>query len=436
MALEASKTSYGSLIKRLNKFPQGAPPSYLLYDILKILFSEQDARLVARLPIRVFTARRAAAAWNVNLAKSRRLLDRLCKKALLVDMIQQNRRLYCLPPPMAGFLEFSLMRARPDLPQKTLAELLHRYITVEEDFARDLFARGQTQLGRVYVREPQIPSALSSHVLDYERATHILKSARVIGISRCYCRHKLSHLNQACDAPQEICMTLNITGASLIRHGHARRARPGEALDLLDRAYANNLVQFGENVREEPNFICHCCKCCCVGMQAARRFALDHPVHSTGFVPRLENEQCSGCGKCTRHCPVEAIQITATVTEGGNTIRKAAIKADICLGCGICVRNCPAGALTLQAASQRLVTPLNTAHRVILMAIERNCLQNIVFDNQVLFSARALAALLGVIFRLPPAKQILASKQLRSRYLETMIERLQWQPVFEAEETG
>ena len=90
--------------------------------------------------------------------------------------------------------------------------------------------------------------------------------------------------------------------------------------------------------------------------------------------------------------------------------------------------NCPAGALTLRANPKRLLTPLNTAHRVVLMAIERNCLQHIVFDNQVLFSQRALAAFLGVLFKLPPAKQILASRQLQSRYLETIIAKLHWQP--------
>jgi hypothetical protein len=55
------------------------------------------------------------------------------------------------------------------------------------------------------------------------------------------------------------------------------------------------------------------------------------------------------------------------------------------------------------------------------MAIERGKLQNLVFDNQILFSHRAMAALLGVILKLPPAKQILATRQFRSRYLLTLI---------------
>jgi ferredoxin len=428
MTPQVVQAGYKKLAKRLNKFPQGAPSSKLLFDILKILFTEQEAALVSRLPIKVFTAQKASEAWGLNLVKARKVLNRLCEKALLVDIVQNGQRLYCLPPPMAGFLEFSMMRVRHDIPQKTLADLLHRFISVEEDFARALFTRGDTQLGRVFVHEPQIPAPLAVHVLDYERTTHVLREAKVIGISRCYCRHKRSHLNLACNAPQNICMTLNLTAASLIRHNHARPVKIAEALDLLQTAYDHHLIQFGENVRQKVNFICHCCKCCCVGMQAARRFALQHPVHSTCFLPQVDSQACTGCGKCVPHCPVEAVRLEPLAKAKKKRILRAKIDPEICLGCGICARNCPQGAIALQRRPQRIVTPLNTAHRVVLMAVERNCLQHIVFDNQVLFSHRALATLLGAIFKLPPAKQLLASRQLKSRYLETIVTQLHWQP--------
>jgi hypothetical protein len=55
------------------------------------------------------------------------------------------------------------------------------------------------------------------------------------------------------------------------------------------------------------------------------------------------------------------------------------------------------------------------------MAIERGKLQHLIFDNQVLFSHRAMAAVLGVILKLPPARQVLASRQIKSRYLERLI---------------
>jgi hypothetical protein len=56
-----------------------------------------------------------------------------------------------------------------------------------------------------------------------------------------------------------------------------------------------------------------------------------------------------------------------------------------------------------------------------MMAIERGDLQNLIFDNRVLWNHRALAAVLGVILRLPPLKQALASRQVKSQYLEYLL---------------
>lgn len=47
--------SYNGLVQRLNRFPQGAPPTELLFKVLKVLFSEREAQLVSLLPIKPFT---------------------------------------------------------------------------------------------------------------------------------------------------------------------------------------------------------------------------------------------------------------------------------------------------------------------------------------------------------------------------------------------
>jgi len=57
------------------------------------------------------------------------------------------------------------------------------------------------------------------------------------------------------------------------------------------------------------------------------------------------------------------------------------------------------------------------------MAIERGKLQNLIFDNHALASHRAMAAILGVILRLPPIKQAMASRQIKSVYLERLLRR-------------
>ncbi len=64
MAHNTLKTGYTNLSDRLNQFPQGAPPSDLLFKILEILFSEREAQLVSELPIRPFTAKRASRIWK------------------------------------------------------------------------------------------------------------------------------------------------------------------------------------------------------------------------------------------------------------------------------------------------------------------------------------------------------------------------------------
>jgi ferredoxin len=418
------KSGYSELVERLNRFPQGAPPSDTLYKILQILFSEKEAQLVALLPIKPFTAETASRAWKMDLPAARAALDELASRAILVDVERDGQVVYTLPPPMAGFFEFSMMRLRGDVDQKVLGELFYQYMNVEEEFIRALFVNGETQLGRAFVHEPALSPDNALHVLDYERASQVIQTATYRGIGVCYCRHKMQHIGQACAAPMDICMTFNTTAGSLTRHGYARPVDVKEGLDLLQQAYENNLVQFGENVREGVNFICNCCGCCCEAMIAARKFGMLNPVHTTNFLPHISQEQCNGCGKCVSACPVEAMTLVSANDPHHPNQKKARLNEEICLGCAVCVRSCPRDGLTLRQRSQRVITPVNSTHRVVMMAIERGDFQNLIFDNRVLWNHRALAAVLGVVLRLPPLKQAIASRQVKSRYLETLITRL------------
>ncbi len=422
MAHRTIRSGYPELVGRLNRFPQGAPPSDVLYGILEMLFSEREAGLVALLPIKLFSVQEAAQRWKMDSADAQRVLDELAGRAILLDVVLgQGQQRYMLPPPMAGFFEFSMMRIRGDVNQKVLAELFYQYMNVEEEFIKALFTHGETQLGRVFVQEAALSQDNALHVLDYERASEVIKTATQRGISICYCRHKMEHVGRACDAPMDICMTFGGVAASLIQHDFAREVDVAEGLDLLQQAQDHNLVQFGENVRHQVAFICNCCGCCCEAMIAARRFGWLNPVHTSNFVPRIQPEACTGCGKCVNVCPVEAMTLVSANDPHRPNQRKAWLNEDLCLGCGVCASVCPSQGLRLESRPERVITPLDSTHRTVVMAIERGGLQDLIFDNRALASHRAMAAILGVILKLPPIKQSLASQQIKSRYLESLL---------------
>ncbi len=86
MAHHNLQSGYSRLVDRINKFPQGAPPSEHLNKILKILFKEHEATLVSLLPIKPFTAEKASKIWKLDINSSRKILDELSGRALLVDV--------------------------------------------------------------------------------------------------------------------------------------------------------------------------------------------------------------------------------------------------------------------------------------------------------------------------------------------------------------
>ena len=80
-------------------------------------------------------------------------------------LLPHGVRKFVMPPPMAGFIEFALMRTRGDIDQKYLSELYYQYMNVEEDFVKELFWATETKLGRVYVREPVLTNENTLHIL-------------------------------------------------------------------------------------------------------------------------------------------------------------------------------------------------------------------------------------------------------------------------------
>ena len=414
-----SRNHYDKLVARLNRFPQGAPPSETLYKLLSVLFSEEEAQFVSVLPVQAFTAQIASKRSGKTVEECVTLLEGLASRAILLDWFKDGVTYYILPPPMAGWIEFSMMRIRDDIDQHSLGQLLYQYMNVEEDFVRDLFMGTDAKMVKAFVNEEALDQSASEdevlEIMDYERATNVINTSEHIGIGTCYCRHKMEHVGKDCDAPKEICMTFGNVADSLIRAGYARRVEKEECLNLLDVAYSANLVQIAENIQNHVSFICNCCGCCCEALLAAKKHGTSATIATTNFLPSVDHDNCTLCQACVSVCPMDALSLV----EG-----KIILDVDTCLGCGVCVRNCSFDAFKLVAKESRTITPVNTAHRVVLMAIDKGMLGDLMFDNSSLASHRIMASFVNVLISLPPAKQLLANQQIRSKYLARMCEKL------------
>jgi ferredoxin len=156
-------------------------------------------------------------------------------------------------------------------------------------------------------------------------------------------------------------------------------------------------------------------------MKGARSLGFLRPVHTTNFLPEVDAEKCTGCGKCVGVCPVEALGLVSAHDPANPNRKTAQLEEDRCLGCGVCMRPCAKAAVRLKPRSARVFTPVNSVHRFVIQAIERGKLQNLLLDNQVYESHRALGAVLGAILKLPPVKRAMANKQMDSRYVDALL---------------
>jgi len=408
--------SYIQLRDRLDKSPQGAPKSETLFKILEHLFTEREAQLVSVLPIASFTLEKAAMIWKLSEPDSEKALNGLADKGIIVDLTNNGRKAYVLAPPMAGFFEFSIMKMHGKFDKKLLSELYHQYINTEDEFGQRVFGLNPP-IGRAFVHEDKIPHKDRDIVLDYERATKVIENSTFCSVGTCYCRHKMEHLGKACNHSMEVCLAFNETGKSLADHKIAREITKEEAMQILKKCKDEGLVQVGSNLQDGVSWICNCCGCCCEALLAYKKLGYN-PRIETNWLAKNEISKCTSCGICVKKCPVNAISIVKEGVENPRSYAK--IDPERCIGCGVCTRFCPSKSLTLERRKETVFVPKDTFERFVLGAIDSGTLQNLIFDNYHLWQYGILRKVFEIIFKLPPAKWILANKQMQSRFLTSV----------------
>jgi len=398
----------------------GAPDSPHLVRILALLFTPEEAQIARHLPAKPLPLEKIVRRTGIPADDLEKRLTDMAHRGLALDFIKDERRYFLLPPVVTGLFEFVFMRARDDLPIAELTKLFEAYMYQDDRFAHSLFA-GETQIGRVLPHEEALADGDYTEVLDWERATHLIKQAASIAVAQCACRHLRMHQGKACDAPMETCFSFNQTADSLSRNGIARTIDAGEALAILETGKDAGLAQIGDNVQRDMIYLCNCCGCCCAMFHAIRAFDMPKAVVAANWVMTVDAETCRACGKCIKACPVNAIAFPATNEETNTKKQPVLCDAEICIGCGVCSRACAFDAISMTPREKRVVPPETTFDRVALMALERGKIVDLIFDEPENVGYKAIGRVLALLEKTPPAKALLAIKPLRSAFLNTFV---------------
>jgi Pyruvate/2-oxoacid:ferredoxin oxidoreductase delta subunit len=396
-------------------------------NILETLFTSDEADLATKIPVVPCSLELIARRTGEDNERVRARLEAMADKGLVMDLVDSRtgETIYMLPPPMVGFIEFSMMRLSDHLPKARLAEAYEAY-WLDPSFLEEI-ADGNTVIGRALAHESAFLDDLLSEVLDWERATALVEGAGRVAVSNCYCRHKAHHLGRACETPLEICMSLNAAADYLVRHGIAREIGREEGAQILVAAREAGLVQIADNLRNDVSYLCNCCSCCCEELGSVRR-GLSVVVPS-GFQPAVDLEGCNGCARCLRACPVDAITLVPrrTVVAGDTDVDArpvAVVDHERCVGCGVCVDSCRHHSLRLVRRPEQRYTPANSVEFAVRSMMERGRVADLLIDGTAGRGPAFANAVLRTITSLPPVDRLMASEQIRSRFISYALKRL------------
>lgn len=338
--------TYKALRKHLDTLPVGLPATFSGVErrILKTMFSVDEARLAQHMNWRFETAdtifSKAGKALSMAGEDVQGLLSSMEKKGAVYAKNGDGVWKYALHPLLIGMFEMQVEVFTPGMYMD-----MRDYVT--KIFAIEYITSAIPQTRVIPVEKSVIPE---HNIGTYDEIRHIIETTQQeICIAECICRKAHGFLGEPCKVTdrKEICLGFGDFGAQYKRNGLGRTITKEQALKHLELSEKEGLIIQPSN-EKNPEFICLCCACCCGIIEIMKTFPRPADFVASNFYASVGQESCNGCGKCTRRCQMNALEIVN---------KKAVLSAHRCIGCGLCVTSCKTGALKLEKKSVETVPP-------------------------------------------------------------------------------
>jgi len=334
---------YHDLAKHLDQGVMGAPPASSLIKILKLLFSEEEARVAVALPNSDVSLEEAKELLPVFSKRIEEILERMADQGTVFTGKKpgKDKKYRLFFESLGGWLDSPFWSGKN---AKLLQRIGPLWLKYRQEGLGEECARG-TPLMRVIPIETSFKD--KSQVLSFDELKKMIERQSFLSVADCSCRLMTRYAGKGCDHLLETCLHFGPMGRYLVDHNMARQITKEKALEITVEADREGLVHLAENIDGYLATVCNCCSCCCSFLNVARELHLN-TFSVSNYTVEVNDETCRACGNCQDRCPMHIHAV-----DGKDRL---IIDENLCMGCGVCISACEENARAL-VRRKRIIPP-------------------------------------------------------------------------------